>query len=38
LNIGSVKNVVNEIDGAAFIVIHQLEDAVCGIIKKTDLL
>jgi uncharacterized membrane-anchored protein YitT (DUF2179 family) len=35
LEIGRVKNVVNEIDGAAFIVIHPLADAVGGIIKKT---
>jgi uncharacterized membrane-anchored protein YitT (DUF2179 family) len=35
LEIGRVKNVVNEIDGTAFIVIHPLADAVGGIIKKT---
>jgi uncharacterized membrane-anchored protein YitT (DUF2179 family) len=37
LEIGRVKNVVNEIDGTAFIVIHPLADAVGGIIKKTSL-
>ena len=37
LEIGRVKNVVNEIDGAAFMVIHPLADAVGGIIKKTTL-
>lgn len=37
LEIGSVKNVVNKIDEAAFIVIHPLADATGGIIKKTTL-
>jgi uncharacterized membrane-anchored protein YitT (DUF2179 family) len=37
LEIGRVKNVVNEIDGTAFIVIHPLADAAGGIIKKTAL-
>lgn len=37
LEIGRVRNVVNEIDGTAFIVIHPLADAVGGIIKKTAL-
>jgi uncharacterized membrane-anchored protein YitT (DUF2179 family) len=37
LEIGRVKNVVNEIDGSAFIVIHPLADATGGIIKKTPL-
>ncbi|HXC93489.1 MAG TPA: YitT family protein [Geobacteraceae bacterium] len=37
LEIGRVRNVVNEIDEAAFIVIHPLADAVGGIIKKTAL-
>lgn len=37
LEIGRVKNVINEIDGAAFIVIHPLADAAGGIIKKTAL-
>lgn len=37
LEIGSVKNLVNEIDEAAFVVIHPLADAVGGIIKKTAL-
>ena len=37
LEIGRVKNVVNEIDGAAFVVIHPLADAAGGIIKKTAL-
>jgi len=35
LEIGRVKNVVNEIDGSAFMVIHPLADAAGGIIKKT---
>lgn len=35
LEIGRVKNVVNDIDSSAFIVIHPLADAVGGIIKKT---
>jgi len=35
LEIGSVKNLVNEIDDGAFIVIHPLADAVGGIVKKT---
>jgi uncharacterized membrane-anchored protein YitT (DUF2179 family) len=37
LEIGRVKNVINEIDGTAFIVIHPLADALGGIIKKTAL-
>jgi uncharacterized membrane-anchored protein YitT (DUF2179 family) len=37
LEIGRVKNVVNEIDAAAFVVIHPLADAAGGIIKKTAL-
>ncbi len=37
LEIGRVRNVVDEIDGAAFVVIHPLADAVGGIIKKTAL-
>lgn len=37
LEIGSVKNIVKEIDGTAFVVIHPLADAVGGIIKKTAL-
>ncbi|NVN90400.1 MAG: YitT family protein [Desulfuromonadales bacterium] len=37
LEIGSVKNIVNGIDEAAFIVIHPLSDAAGGIIKKTAL-
>ncbi|HEY4745456.1 MAG TPA: YitT family protein [Desulfuromonadaceae bacterium] len=37
LEIGRVKNVVNEIDGSAFIVIHPLADVTGGIIKKTAL-
>ena len=37
LEIGRLKNVVNEIDGTAFIVIHPLADAAGGIIKKTAL-
>lgn len=37
LEIGRVKNVTKEIDGAAFIVIHPLADASGGIIKKTAL-
>lgn len=37
LEIGRVKNVVNEIDASAFIVIHPLADATGGIIKKTAL-
>jgi uncharacterized membrane-anchored protein YitT (DUF2179 family) len=37
LEIGRVRNVANEIDEAAFIVIHPLADAVGGIIKKTAL-
>lgn len=35
LEIGRVKNVVNEIDATAFIIIHPLADATGGIIKKT---
>jgi uncharacterized membrane-anchored protein YitT (DUF2179 family) len=34
LEIGNVKNLVKEIDEAAFIVIHPLADASGGIIKK----
>ncbi|HEX8474290.1 MAG TPA: YitT family protein [Pyrinomonadaceae bacterium] len=37
LEIGSVKRVVKEIDGAAFIVVHALSDAEGGVIKKTAL-
>jgi uncharacterized membrane-anchored protein YitT (DUF2179 family) len=37
LEIGRVKNVVNDIDEAAFVVIHPLADAAGGIIKKTAL-
>ncbi|MBW4057216.1 MAG: YitT family protein [Proteobacteria bacterium] len=37
LEIGRVRNVTNEIDGTAFIVIHPLADAAGGIIKKTAL-
>ena len=37
LEIGRVKNVVGEIDGAAFVVIHPLADAAGGIIRKTAL-
>ena len=37
LEIGGVKNVVNEIDQAAFVIIHPLADATGGIIKKTTL-
>jgi len=37
LEIGNVKNLVKEIDEAAFIVIHPLADASGGIIKKTAL-
>jgi uncharacterized membrane-anchored protein YitT (DUF2179 family) len=37
LEIGSVKNIVKEIDGTAFVVIHPLADAAGGIIKKTAL-
>jgi len=37
LEIGSVKSIVNEIDDAAFVVIHPLADAIGGIIKKTPL-
>jgi hypothetical protein len=36
-DIGNVKNVVNEIGGAAFIVNHPLADEAGGIIKKTAL-
>lgn len=35
LEIGRVKNVTNEIDETAFVVIHPLADAVGGIIKKS---
>jgi uncharacterized membrane-anchored protein YitT (DUF2179 family) len=37
LEIGRVKSLANEIDEAAFIVIHPLADAVGGIIKKNTL-
>lgn len=37
LEIGRVKNVVNEIDGTAFVVIHPLADAAGGIIKRAPL-
>jgi uncharacterized membrane-anchored protein YitT (DUF2179 family) len=37
LEIGRVKKVVNDIDDAAFTVIHPLADAAGGIIKKTAL-
>lgn len=37
LEIGRVKNVAQEIDEAAFILIHPLADASGGIIKKTAL-
>ena len=37
LEIGRVKSVVQEIDEAAFVVIHPLADAAGGIIKKTAL-
>ena len=37
LEIGRVKNVIREIDGSAFIVVHPLADATGGIIKKTAL-
>lgn len=37
LEIGRVKNIVNEIDGAAFVIVHPLADATGGIIKKTAL-
>ena len=37
LEIGNVKNIVNEIDGAAFVIVHPLADATGGIIKKTAL-
>jgi len=37
LEIGRVKNMVNEIDATAFVVIHPLADAAGGIIKKTAL-
>jgi len=37
LEIGRVKNMVNEIDATAFVVIHPLADATGGIIKKTAL-
>jgi uncharacterized membrane-anchored protein YitT (DUF2179 family) len=35
LEIGRVRNVVSEIDPAAFVVVHPLADAVGGIVKKT---
>jgi uncharacterized membrane-anchored protein YitT (DUF2179 family) len=35
LEIGRVKNVANEIDDTAFIVVHPLADAVGGLIKNT---
>ena len=34
LEIGRVKNVANEIDEGAFIVVHPLADASGGVIKK----
>src|SRR3954468_22509081 len=34
LEIGNVKNIVKELDGAAFIVTHPLADAEGGIIRK----
>ena len=34
LEIGRVKNVVSEIDGSAFILVHPLADASGGVIKK----
>jgi len=37
LEIGRVKNLANEIDGTAFIVVHPLADVTGGIIKKTGL-
>jgi len=37
LEIGRVKNLVGEIDAAAFVVIHPLADASGGIIKKSAL-
>jgi len=37
LEIGSVKNIVKEIDETAFVIIHPLADAAGGIIKKTAL-
>lgn len=37
LEIGRVRNVVNEIDGTAFVIVHPLADATGGIIKKTAL-
>ena len=37
LEIGRVKTVVNDIDDAAFVVIHPLADAAGGIVKKTAL-
>jgi len=37
LEIGRVKNLANEIDGTAFIVVHPLADATGGMVKKTGL-
>jgi uncharacterized membrane-anchored protein YitT (DUF2179 family) len=37
LEIGRVRNVINEIDSTAFVVVHPLADAVGGIVKKTPL-
>ncbi|GFO54025.1 membrane protein [Geomonas sp. Red276] len=37
LEIGRVRNVVDEVDSSAFVVIHPLADAAGGIIKKTAL-
>jgi len=37
LEIGNVKNIVNEIDESAFVIVHPLADATGGIIKKTAL-
>ncbi|HJV65915.1 MAG TPA: YitT family protein [Geomonas sp.] len=37
LEIGRVMNVVNEIDNAAFVVVHPLADVIGGIVKKREL-
>ncbi len=37
LEIGSIKNIVKEIDESAFIVTHALSDAEGGVIKKANL-
>jgi uncharacterized membrane-anchored protein YitT (DUF2179 family) len=34
LEIGRVRTVVDDIDPEAFIVVHPLDDAVGGVIKK----